>query len=153
TAKLPEVNGSFFENDEVAHNVMPFLAKYFETYDGTQRDLLGPVYADWSSFSISLSKDITGHELQEYHVVARNLAKFAPDSPEVLRLARGQREILLTRSTLPATQHDIENLTVDAVVISTVTQQPLIQASIQGQFHELKSGLVRSFYRTMVLTP
>ena len=151
-AKLPPVNGSFFESEDVAAHVPAFITKFFEAVD-VARDHAAAVYADYASFSLSVARDAGPADLPEYQHLARNFARSPPDSAAGLRVAHGPREVLSVLAKLPASQHDVDNLVVDAVVVPTASQQVLLHVSVQGQFLEPRTDLVRSFYRALVLQP
>lgn len=177
--KLPPVAGAFRDSEDTNALIQEFLGIFFPNYD-SQRPALRLLYAPNASFSLTLPNDSRSpDELRLYAELNRNLLRDnfpggpggpaggpgggpgGPAGPGGAagagaadpRLFTGPDAILYALSRLPRSDHDMSGFVTDAFVVPTVSQYPLMHLTVHGQFLDLNTQCIVSFYRVFALSP
>lgn len=148
--EIPKSLGSFLCDINGKDFTQQFLAQFYALYDDRHnRDALNNAYADSAQFSMNVF-NISGTNSQKYVFHSRNLKKVNKFEHITKLLHWGRDEIVRFLNTLPKTQHDLSNMTVDLLIYTP----QMISLCVCGVFYEIEStSPIRAFSRTFILTP
>ncbi|KAJ3034444.1 nuclear mRNA export, poly(A)+RNA binding protein [Rhizophlyctis rosea] len=159
-----KVRGGFVDSDVTASTVQDFLQKYFHLFDNN-RAALASFYEDTAMFSLSVnptrpvnSTAKTDKAFDAWWPLNRNLSRVKEPVKRVSTMKVGGQNIVHALSSLPATQHPVNDppehrkFNVDAFQ-SSVGGSTLLYINVQGSFVETPIRWTRSFSRAFVIIP
>lgn len=162
SGQLPPNLGDLFDSPQTKQVAEIFLKKFYQIFDGDNKNGLLDAYTDHSYFSMSSSISLkqankpTKQAQDAWHLIkssSRNLLHVKDLDRRTQLLKVGRIDIIHFLNSLPVGRLGWEDIRIDAFMLPPIGAAQVLSINIHGYYWEVAASVNRSFDRTMLLTP